>query len=878
VGADHRDTREIPGEKRGAVVKDDFDDELQSHLDMHIADNVRAGMTPEEARRQALIALGGLQQTKERYRDQRRWRVFEELLRDATVAVRMVMRDRGFTLTAAVVLGLGLAVTNTFFIMAYSIVLRGLPIDEPERVLMVRARDAADRNLGMSYPDFLDMKVAARSFAGLGAFTWAPMTLGDAAHAAERFRGSYVSSDVFSLIGERPIAGRDFQPQDDEPGQPQVVILGRSIWESRYGGRAEVIGSTLRVNGVPATVVGVMPDQSKFPDNTVIWQPLAAMPASASGSLRGSRQLDVFGRLKPGVSRADANGELQGIWSELVRRYPQTNANIRLVPIPINHQYVGERIHPAWFAFIAAGFLVLAVACANVANLLIMRGMHRARELAVRVSLGATRARIVRQLFAESLVLACVGGVVGLALAALGTQVLWTSTPDGMLPHWMHFTMDPPVFAVLAIVSLGSAVVFGLTPAFQISRGNLNAAMGGSSRGTGRGMPSRRLTSALLVTQFAVSLGALVSISATARNVADDYGLAHTDADQLLTVSIALPGERYSTAESRIDFYERLRRQFEAETGVSQVAFTSNLPVGGAATRALILEGQDVHSKGPRPTIRSISISPGYFKTLRVRLRRGRDFTDQDGAVEPVPVIINQRLADLYVRDRDALGSVLTVIIDSAPRQFTIVGVSPDIKQRPGPDPDPVVYFPHRATAPTQMAMILRSATAPSSAAATVRTALQSLDADIPLYRMMTLQDAMDEADWNTHFSNIVATAAGLLAVLLSAVGLFALTAHAVAFMTPEIGIRAALGAGPHQVLDKVLRRAVMQLVLGIVAGLAFALVWNRMFGAATSPRNTGLIDFVTAAAVLAIVSGLACLIPALRALRVNPIVALRYE
>src|SRR5688572_13128302 len=403
--------------KRHTKRERELSAELQSHLELHIADNIRAGMTPEEARRQALVALGGVEQTKERYRERRKWRAFDELARDVMFALRMLMRDRGFTMSAAMVLGIGLAVTNTFFIMAHAIVIRGLPIDQPDRVIMLRARDAAERNLGMSYPDYLDIRASAQSFTGLGAFTWAPMALGDDAHAAERFAGEYVSSNVFSLIGERPIAGRDFQPQDDLPGAPLVVILGRSVWESRYDGSAALIGSTLRVNGVQATVIGIMPDRSKFPSNAVVWLPLGALPASASGKLRGSRQLDVFGRLKPGVSHADAIGELQGIWSELIRRHPSINANIRMRPIPINDHDVVEQMHPTWYAFIGVGFLILFVACANVANLLIMRGTHRARELAVRASLGATRARIVRQLLAESIVLACAGGAIGLALS-----------------------------------------------------------------------------------------------------------------------------------------------------------------------------------------------------------------------------------------------------------------------------------------------------------------------------------------------------------------------------------------------------------------------------------------------------------------------------
>jgi hypothetical protein len=307
------------------------------------------------------------------------------------------------------------------------------------------------------------------------------------------------------------------------------------------------------------------------------------------------------------------------------------------------------------------------------------------------------------------------------------------------------------------------------------------------------------------------------------------------------------------------------------------MALTQNLPLGGAATRALILEGQDANAKGPRPTVRSVSISPEYFETLRVPLHRGRPFTNQDGITEPAAAIINQRLADLYFGDIDPVGRSLTVVIDAKPRIFTIVGVSAAIKQQPGLQ-DAVVYFPHRAIAPPQMAMMVRSATDRASTAAALRAAMRALDADVPLHRLMTLQESLDEADWNGRFSNVIAGLAGVLAVLLSAIGLFALTAHAVANMTPEIGIRAALGARPHQVLSRVLRAATLQLIFGIAAGIAFALLWNRIFSNAAAPPNTGLIDFVIAALMLAVVSAVACLVPAIRALRVNPVVALRYE
>ena len=352
--------------------------------------------------------------------------------------------------------------------MAHSIVVRGLPIDEPDRVLILRARDAADRNLGMSYPDYLRHRASAQSFSELGAFTWAPMTLGDAAHAAERFTGAYVSSNVFSLIGERPIAGRDFQPQDDRTRCGPGRHPWPSIWESRYGGSVDLIGSTVARQRRAGDRCRHHARPVEVSDDAPVWQPLWRAGAGPRSRCVASRQLDVFGRLNAWFVERGRLGELQGIWSELVSRHPATNANIRLWPIPMNHHYVGERTHPAWFAFIAAGFLILFVACANVANLLIMRGTHRARELAVRASLGATRARIVRQLLAESVVLgirrwngrsrafdsrcpSAVDSHAGRHAAALD------AVHDGSAGIWSARSRLP-----------GSALVFGLFPAFHI--------------------------------------------------------------------------------------------------------------------------------------------------------------------------------------------------------------------------------------------------------------------------------------------------------------------------------------------------------------------------------------------------------------------------
>ena len=349
-------------------------------------------------------------------------------------------------------------------------------------------------------------------------------------------------------------------------------------------------------------------------------------------------------------------------------------------------------------------------------------------------------------------------------------------------------------------------------------------------------MPSRWLTSFLLIAQFAVALSALISVSAAARDVAISND--ESEARGLLTMSIALPGDRYSTPELRTAFYNRLRREFEAVEGVTRVALASNLPLGGAATRALVLEEHEANAAGARPMVRSLSVGAAYFDTLGVTLVRGREFTEQDGTTEPMTVVVNRRFADLHFSGGDPIGRLITVVIDSAPRRFTIVGVSPTIKQRTAPEVDPIVYFPQRGMAPSQMAVIVRSPADHAVIARSLRNAIQSIDPDVPLHRMMTLEESIHEVNWNARVSNILATVASGLAVPLSAIGLFALTAHSVALMTPEIGVRAALGARPHQVLQRVLRRAAVQLVFGIAAGIVCTGMEPDILGRAVTDQH----------------------------------------
>jgi putative ABC transport system permease protein len=858
------------------AAEHELDAELHAHLELHIADNVRAGMPPDEARRRALIALGGIEPTKERYRERRQIKLLEELTRDFKFAGRMLRRDRGFAATVVLVLGVGIAVTNTFLVLTYSICLRGLPIEAPERVLFTRARDAAGRTVGMSFEDFKDLRNRSTSFSDIAAFIGGSIALGDDVRGTERFRGAYVSVGTFRLLGEIPVAGRDFEPQDDEPGAPSVVILGTSIWTSRYARDPSVVGSAVRVNGVPSTVIGIMPDRSKFPVDTEVWQPLAA--SGAPRQSRDTRTLAMIARIRNGISVAAARAELSSIWSGLQSTYPELNGRVRLEIIPINRQYAGDINHPAWRAFLIAGFLVLVVACANVANLLLMRGTHRARELAIRGSLGATRHRMIRQLLTESVLLAIVGGAVGIGLAVIGVRLLWALHPAGTLPYWMRFAMDVPVLAVVVALCLGTSLVFGTIPAFQITKGTATMALRNGRRGATRGPSSRRWTSAFLVAQFSIALMFLGTISVAARLLDRQDRDPHIDAANLLTVWIELPPQKYAIPEERTRFHDALAERLAAVPALRSVAMTRRLPLEGATGRQLFIEGAPAPTAEDRPRVSSVTISPTYFETLGVGLLRGRAFHDRDGLPGYDTVIVNQRLVDIHFPHTDPIGKRIGLAGSSGkpPGWLTIVGVSPNIRQQPTPVPDPVVYVPLRANPEAQFALIAR-AQAPLALVPIVRSEIRSIDADVPLFRILTLAEAMREANWNNRLSSLLANLVTILALLLSAVGLYALISHAVAQLTPEIGVRVAMGAQPRQIAWTVVRRALTQLAMGVAGGVLLAVGASKLFA---SDRSSGLMaaDLLIAALILGFVTLLAALLPTLRALGVNAAVALRYE
>jgi predicted permease len=679
--------------------------------------------------------------------------------------------------------------------------------------------------------------------------------------------------------------GRDFEPADDRPGAPPVVILASSLWRSRYGGDPSIVGRSIRLNGTPSIVVGVMADGFRFPSNTEVWQPLALMPGIMT-ERRTTRALSAFGRMDGGASIVDVRGQLATLTAHLSRDYPETNQTIRLAAIPINDRYNGRVTDSVWLAFMTVGIVVVLIACANVANLLLMRSLHRAHEMAIRAALGASRAQLVRQLIVESTALASLGGVLGLAFSLIGVRALARAIPPNALPYWITFSMDGRVFAVLCGVSLVTVVVFGLAPAMHVSRTDVTHVMKEGGRSGGTGLRARRWTTAFLTVEFALTMMLLSTLALSVRlsRAAERADLAFNPSN-LITTSIALPADKYRSPDRRIDFYRQLEERLGAIGAVRSVAVTTALPLSGAASRQVEIDGRPVVPGQAAPTVWTVTVSTRYFDALGLHLQRGRAFNAGDGTAGHEAAIVNQRFAEMYFPNDDPLGFRIRLkeagTAGSTPPWQAIVGVSPTIRQRGLPDPDPIVYLPLPAAPPASAVIVARSPSQPSAIAPALRETVRSIDPDLPLYRIMSMEQALTESQWNGRVSNMIITCIAFVALCLAAIGLYAVTAHTVVQRTQEIGIRIALGARRRDVVGVVARRAIAQLALGLVVGVGCTLAWERLFNAnapLAGQRMSDPMNLVAVSVLLAFVAAIACLSPVWQATRVDPVVALRYE
>ena len=855
----------------------EFDAELEAHLALIQEELERRGVSPEEARRQARVQIGGVEQVKELQREARSLRWLETLWQDMRFGLRMLRKSPAFTATAVLTLALGIGANTAIFTVAYNILLRPLPYRDAGKLVMVWEDDSA-YGFPQNTPspgNYSVWKAQNHVFADVAAYGGRTFNLTGNGNP-EAFAGIQVTANMFSLLGVKPELGRDILPSEDKPGANYVVILSHAVWMANFGGDPKIIGQRISLNDASYTVIGIMPRGFIFPDRTAqMWTPIGFSDAELGN--HGSHYLHVVARLKPGVLLKAANSDLSVVAQNLQRQFPESNAKEGAFAVPLRDRLAGGSQLAATILLSAVGF-VLLIACANVANLHLARGASRQKEFAMRMALGARRWRIVRQLLAESILLSVVSGGAGLLLAMWGAPFLADLIPNGLAP-FAGSGVNAYVLSFVIAVSLLCAVLFGLAPALRTSHLDLVGVMkqGGSG---GNGRSGKRTRDLMVVTEFALALilfsGATLMLRSfvNVRDVDPGFRPAH-----VLALETSLPSPKYDDISRRNEFYEEVLDRVNHLPGVVAAGCTTWLPLtnfgGGSIIR---IEGQPETATGHAMIPNLRMISDEYVQAIGMRLIEGRSFNSSDGANTLLVALVNQTAAKSFWRGVDPVG---TRFQHNSGRWVTVIGTVGDVRQG-GLDqpPRPEIYLPYQQWdffRPTYLAV--RTTGDPMSVANAVREQIWAVDKDQPVKAVMPLDQMLSDYLAPRELQSSLLGGFAGFALLLAALGIYGVVAFSVARHTKEIGVRVALGAQRWDILRNVLGQGLKLAAIGIVIGVAAALALSQLlstllFGiSATDP-----LTFVGASLFLAFVAAVACWIPARRAMKVDPMVALRHE
>jgi len=812
----------------------------------------------------------------------------QTLFRDLRFAARMLLRQPGFALVAVVTVALGIGANTAIFSVVNGVLLRPLPYLEPERLVALwetkttAGQEPNSRN-EVALGNFLDWREQQSVCSEIAALTYASLNLTGLAEP-ERIQGASVTTNFFQLLGVQPIAGRLFLPEEENAGSPRAVIISHGLWQRRFGADTNLVGKTLTLNGNEHTVVGIMPPafELQFPSSREIdmWVPMRIDSSSAN---RQSHYLYVLGRLKPGITLEQAKEGMTVLAGQLEQHYPETNADRGANVIPLHSQLVGEVRSYIQVLFAAVGF-VLLIACVNVANLLLARVAARNKEVAIRTALGASRFRLVRQLLTESLLLSVLGGLLGLLLAFWGIDFLVALTPPDV-PRLGEIGLHGPVFAWTFGIAILTGVLFGLAPALGVTRANLNESLKEGGRSTAA--PGRARTRNLLViSEVALALvlliGAGLMIRSFMRLQQVNPGF---DAKHLLTMNILLPGQKYRERQQINTFFDQLFERIRAVPGVEGVGGIDPLPLSNSnSTTGFVIEGGPLLAVADRPEVGERTVTPGYFEAMRIPLHSGRAFTEQDRPEAPRVVIINEALARRFWPGENAIGKRLGFQA-SVPQVWNeIVGIVGDVRhQRLDADPKPEVYFAYQQYPDRFMSLVARSssepAADPAALTAAIRNQVLAVDASQPVFDIKTMDERISKAVAPSRFIMLLLGIFGGLSLILAAVGIYGVISYSVTQRTHEIGVRMALGAEARDVLGLVVRHGMALALTGMAVGLAGAFALTRLmsgllFGvSSTDPLTFGVFSVLLTGVALG-----ACFVPARRATRVDPMVALRYE
>jgi predicted permease len=801
------------------------------------------------------------------------------ILRDIRYGLRSLAKSPGLVVVATIALTFGIGLTTTMFSITYGALMKGLPYADGDRIVSLRRNNLttdSDR-MGTPISDYVDYRDNQRTMAPLAAWYGGTVNVSGIGEA-ERFAGAFVTASAFELTRVRPLLGRTIQPGEDVPGGPRVVVLGHGMWQRRFGGDSSVIGTALRANGVPYTIVGVMPDGYRFPDDAALWLPLQLDPVATR---RGQGQwLSVAGRLKDGVTREQATADVSAIAQRLAKDYKETNENLSASVMNFIEADMGPEPKQLLSTMLGAVFFVLLIACANVANLLMDRAAHKSKDVGIRTALGATRAAVIRQFLTEAFVLAAVGGVLGTVLAWFGINIFNRSIVDSQPPFYIDIALHPPVLVFVVGVSLLATLLSGVIPAYQSSRADLNEVLKDESRGSSN-LKIGKMSKALVVFEVALSCGLLVASGLMIRSVAKlgtmDPGFSTSN---IFTARIGFPSTYTDTAMQK-QFHEQLRERLTQIPGATSAAIASGLPAVNNNGGNFTIEGVTYERDNDVPDARWASVSPGYFETFGIPVSKGR-LLDANDRADGLPVaVVNQAFVDRHFPKADAIGRRFRQGgRTSTSPWLTIVGVVPTVF---GGDPEdkrpPGFYVPLAQNHSPFVSLAVRTSGAPLAITAQVRTTVASLNPDIPLYWVYSMQEAFARPTWFIRVFGTMFMIFGLIALFLASVGLYAVMSFSVSRRVREVGIRMALGAQGRDVVRMIFRQGAWQLGLGLVLGLGLAAVVAQSMQVIlfdVQPRDP--ITFGSVAVVLAIAGLTACLVPARRATRVDPLVALRAD
>ena len=858
-----------------------LDQDMRDHIERETEDNIARGMTPEEARHAALRKFGNLTQVREQT-----WEVWsvvwiEQLLEDVRFGLRMLRKNPGVTAAVALTLALGIGANTYIFSQVDSLLLRPFDFPNPDRTVALWERSSANSVAGSepAVANFLDWKAQNHVFDHMAVQSWWDANLGGVDHP-EHLHGFLVTPDYFAVLEAQPMLGRTFLPEEGTPGKDRVAVLSYGLWRDRFAADPSIVGKAVLLNGMDYMVAGVMGPKFNYPTGAQVWGALAFTPGQTAD--RRAHYLHGIAHLAAGASLNQAQAEMTAIAMRLAQQHPETNTGRDVHVMLLIDSEVGQTRAPLVVLLVAVG-VVLLIACANISNLMLARVSRRQREMAVRVALGATRMRLIRQSLVESTLLGLLGGGLGVLLAFLCLKVQVIRIPPEfarMVPGWDKIAINTPVLLFTTAISLATGLVFGFLPALRASRLNVNRNLKESALSAGSGRGRGLLRKALIVSEVGLSVllltlaGLMMRTFVSLERVSPGF-----NPDRLLTMLVTLPDAKYATDQQTANFYEQLIEKVRNLPAVTEAAAANMVPFAMMnQTATLRIEGRPEPKPAEEPEANLRSVSNSYFRAMQMRILRGREFTGQDSDKGQPVIAVNEAFAARFWPGEDALGKRMRLSgpLESHPWR-TVVAVVGDVRNRPEVPPSPEMYFPLRQETQKAMALVVRTSTDPRSLENGIRARVASLDRDLPVFDVMTMDELRAVSITAQRIGGTLMAVFAGLALVLAATGLFSVIACAVSDRTHEIGIRMALGAKPREVGRLIVGQGMILALIGLSIGVPLALAMGRAIaGLLYGVAPDDLATFAGVSVLLAAVSFAACYIPARRAMRVDPIVALR--